>query len=85
MRAPRHGEQTIIPLWFAFALLLDLENTDDTARDDKAGKSCRVMDHHDVERVAVISLGRRHEPPIMRIGQPGKKSFVSENVSIFGS
>jgi hypothetical protein len=34
------------------------------------------MDHHDVERVAIVALGRRHEPPVMGIDQPGQQGFA---------
>ena len=76
MRAPRHGKQTVVALGFAFALLLDLENADDAAGDDKARECRRVMDHHDVERVAVIGFGRGHEAPIVGIGQAGQQRFA---------
>jgi hypothetical protein len=75
MGAPGHGKQTVIPLGVAFVLLLDLENADDAAGHDKAREGRRIMNHHDVERVAVIGFGRRHEPPIMRIRQPGEERF----------
>jgi hypothetical protein len=31
-----------------------------------------VMDHHNIERIAVIGCGRGNESPIVRIGQPGQ-------------
>jgi hypothetical protein len=31
------------------------------------------MDHHDIERIAVIGLRRWNEPPVMRIGQAGEE------------
>jgi hypothetical protein len=33
------------------------------------------VDHHDVERIAVVSFGRWHEAPVMGIGQSGEKRF----------
>jgi hypothetical protein len=67
MRAPRHGKQTVVALGFAFALLLDLEDADDAASDNQAREGRRIMDHHDVERVAVIGFGRGHEAPVVGI------------------
>ena len=76
MRAPRHGKQPVVALGFLFALLLDLKDADDAAGNDEARESRGVMDHHDVERVAVIGLRRRHEAPVMRISQAGQQRFA---------
>ena len=73
MRPPRHGKQTVVPLGFVFAFLLDLKNADDPAGHDKARKGRRVMNHHDVERIAVIGFGRWHKAPVVGIGQPGQE------------
>ena len=39
-----------------FALLLDLKDTDNAAGQNDPRESCRVMDHHNVERITVIGL-----------------------------
>ena len=39
----------------------------------KARKGRRVMNHHDVERVAVIRLCRWHKAPVVGIGQPSEE------------
>jgi hypothetical protein len=69
MRIPRHGEQAVVALGLAFALLLDLKNADDAASEDNAREGRGVVHDHDIDRVAVVGLGRRHEPPIVRIGE----------------
>jgi hypothetical protein len=33
------------------------------------------VNHHDVDRITVIGLGRWHEAPIVRIGQSGEERF----------
>src|SRR4029077_9250790 len=67
VRAPRHGKQAVITLGFTFALPLDLEDADDAASDNQPREGRRIMDHHDVERVAVIGFGRGHEAPVVGI------------------
>ena len=73
MRIPGHREQTIVALDLAFALLLDLKNADDPAGQDDARKCRCVMHDHNNYRIAVVGFGGRHEPPIVRISEPGKK------------
>jgi hypothetical protein len=62
VRAPGYSEQAVVPLGLSFALLFDLQTADDAAGQDDAGESRRVVDHHDVEGIAVIGSGRWHEP-----------------------
>ena len=42
------------------------------------------MDHHDVERIAVIGFGRWHEAPVMGIGQSGEERFREDECFQFG-
>jgi hypothetical protein len=57
----------------SFALLLDLTNSNNAAGQNDPRASCRVVNHHDVERVAVIGFRRWHEAPVMGIGQSGEE------------
>src|SRR5215471_16747479 len=75
VRAPGHSEQTVVSFGLALALLLYLKDADDAARQNNPWKSRRIVNHHDIDRIAVIGLGRRHETPIVRIGQSGEKRF----------
>jgi fructose-1,6-bisphosphatase/sedoheptulose 1,7-bisphosphatase-like protein len=52
-----------------------MQNTDDAAGQDDARESRRIVDHHDVEGIAVIGSGRWHEAPVMGIGQSGEERF----------
>ena len=54
MRAPGYCEQAVVPLSLAFAFLLDLKNADDTTGQHDARESRRIVDHHDVEWIAII-------------------------------
>jgi hypothetical protein len=49
--------------------LLDLKNADDAASEGNARECRGVMHDHDIDRVSVIGLGRRDEPPIVRISE----------------
>jgi hypothetical protein len=68
VRASGHGEQTVVSFGVALALLLYLKDADDAAGQDNPREGRRIVNHHDVDRIAVIGLGRRHETPIMRVG-----------------
>jgi hypothetical protein len=68
VRAPGYCEKAVVSLGLPFALLLDLQNADDTAGQHDTRESRRIVDHHDVERIAVIGFGRWHEAPVMGIG-----------------
>jgi hypothetical protein len=46
----------------SFALLFDLQNTDDAAGQDDARESRRIVDHHDVKGIAVIGSGQGTKP-----------------------
>ena len=67
MRAAGYCEQAVVPLGLHFALLLDLKNADDTAGQHDARESRRIVNHHDVERIAVIGFGRWREASVMGI------------------
>src|ERR1700733_2629025 len=69
MRISWHGEQAVIALGLALVLLLDLKNANDAASEDNAREGRGVVHDHDIDRVAVIGLGRGHEPPVVRIGK----------------
>ena len=75
MRAAGYCKQTVVPLGLTFTFLLDLKNADDAAGQHKARKSRRVVDDHDVERIAVIGFGRWDEAPVVGIGQAGEERF----------
>jgi hypothetical protein len=48
--------------------LFDLQNANDAAAQDDARESRCIVDHHDVEAIAVIRSRRGHEDPVMGIG-----------------
>ena len=76
MRPPRDREQPVVTPGLTFALLLDLKNSDNAAGQDDARECRRVMDHHDVERIAVIGFRRWQEAPVMGIGQSSEERFL---------
>src|ERR1700684_2928551 len=73
MGLPRHCEQPIVPFDLRLALLFNLQNADDAAGQNHAGKRRGVVDDHDIEGVAIVGPGGGDEAPIMRIGQPDEK------------
>ena len=60
--ANRRSFRSILPLLF---FVDPAKNPDDAASQHDAWESRRIVDHHDVERIAVIDFGRWHEAPIM--------------------
>jgi hypothetical protein len=52
-----------------------LKNSNNAAGQNDPRASCRVVNHHDVERVAVIGFRRWHEAPVMGIGQSSEERF----------
>jgi hypothetical protein len=60
---------------FPFAPLFDLQNPDDSAGQQDTRESRRIVDHHDVEGIAVSGSGRWHKAPVMGIGQSGEERF----------
>ena len=48
----RHREQAVVPL-FTLRLLLDLKNSDGPASKDYPGQGLRIVDHQNVERIAI--------------------------------
>jgi len=65
MRIARHGEETVVALGFTLAILLDLYNANHAAGQNDTGKRCGFMQHHDVDRVAVLGFCRGYETPVM--------------------
>src|SRR5581483_865554 len=73
VRISRHRKEAVIAFGLALALLLDLKNADYTASEDNARKGRGIVHDHDIDRIAVVSLGRRYEPPIVRISEARKQ------------
>jgi hypothetical protein len=73
MRIPGHSEQTIVAFGLSLAFLFDLKNADDAASEVNAREGRGVVHDHDIDRVSVIRLGRRDEPPIVWIGKARQK------------
>jgi hypothetical protein len=67
MRAAGYCEQAVVPLGLPFAFLFNLKNADDAAGQHDPRESRCVVDHHDVERIAVVGFGRWHEAPVVGI------------------
>ena len=55
--AVRNRKHAVVPLLLALVLLLNLQDSDGQASKNYAGIGLRVMDHQDVERIAVFRLG----------------------------
>jgi hypothetical protein len=53
----------------------DLQNANDAAAQDDARESRCIVDHYDVEGIAVIRSRRGYEAKVMGISQSGKKRF----------
>ena len=80
-RPIRHNEDAVIPLFLSFLYLQDFQNTDRLTAQHEPRIGRRLVDDEDVDRIAVIRLCRRNEPPIIGIRQTGKQGLGQcENV-----
>jgi hypothetical protein len=70
-----HDEYTIVALLLAVRRLNDLEDADRSALQHEARISGGIMNDEDIERIAVLGLGRWDETPIVGIGQSHQQRF----------
>jgi hypothetical protein len=73
MRAAWYRKQTVVPFGRAFIFLPDLENADDAAGQQKTREGRRVVNDHNIERIAVFGRSRRDKTPVVGIGQTDQK------------
>ena len=66
MRTSGNGEEPVVAFGLLFRLLLDLKYANNSASDNQPREGRRVVNYHDIERVAVVAFGRRHDPEALR-------------------
>jgi hypothetical protein len=76
MRLGGHGEDTIIAQLLALGLLLRLQDTNELATHHQARIGLSIVNDHHIKRIAVLRIGRRDEPKIVRVGEPQRQRFL---------
>ena len=64
-----NGDDAIIADSVALGFLNRLKDADDLAAQHQPRRGGRVVNDHDIERIAVLGSGRRDEAPVVGIGQ----------------
>ena len=78
------GDDPIVALTFFLLSLLTLDDSDDAAFKQTAGKGGLIHQHEHVGRVAVFGFGRWDEAEVVREGHPGRQDLrQSEDSQLF--
>ena len=71
-RAIGHRKDAIVAFFAFLGGLKHFEHSDRRATKHQAGIGRGIVDDENVDRIAVVGLGRGDEPPIVGIGQSGE-------------
>jgi hypothetical protein len=78
------GDDSVVALPFFLLPLPTLDDSDEAAFQQAAGRGGLVHQHEHVRRIAVFGFGRRNEAEVVREGHPGRQRlFQSEDSLVF--
>src|SRR4051794_2001909 len=72
-RVRRDGDESVVPFGLAVLGLLGLDDPDEVRGHEAADEGRLIHQYEDVERVAVLTRGRGHEPEVEREDSPRRE------------